>query len=865
MERISVVVDMDNLKVWWRLEGAKLWLIGYVGLLCALTVAMVVLLDEQIPPPINGGLIVFLGVLMASTVANAFPVHIAIGRQTLSLGLSELAVVVGVVALTPRHALLAVVAGATVARIKIQGSLLKNVANIAVLAIETAITARVTQLLAPSLAISSARTWASLLLGISIANVASVMLVSGAIRISGTNIALRDVSKNVAIGIGGALPAGIVAIIALMLTVMNVVSIVFSVAMFAGLAFAYKRHVETNARYEAMLRLERFTRALSPDRSVDVILEKLLRHAAELMNTEEASLTLTNRHGVVLLSRGVASESVGKEVACPVPGDWVWVRALSQRQAFLLSRTGSGTEPDVLDYLARRDASDLVVAPLYLDEDTVGVLIGRNRRNSVVRMSAADLDLVTTMAHHASVTLERSRLIEKLEREVTVREYEATHDSLTGLHNRAHFNSTVDAYLTSEVGVTQLSALMIVDLNHFKKINDTMGHHAGDDALIQIAGRLVCALPKGSSVSRLGGDEFAVLVPNIGDHQSAIAAATALRAAVNIPVLIDDVSFALDASIGVSIFPEHGADRNTLLRRADIAMYAAKDRRAGVPIALFDPSQQRWTAREVGLIEDLRGAIESDQLSIAFQPKTNLQNGRVAGVEALCRWTHPLQGSIRPDEFIGLAEQAGLIDQITDFMLRGSLRQCRAWLDDGFEVGVAVNVPAASIVDPALPSRIAAHAAAHRVAPRLLTLEVTEGGLMEDARSSRAVMTELRALGFRVSIDDFGTGYSSLAYLHTLPVDELKIDRAFVQRIGNDETSEQIVHVIVELARTFGLQTVAEGIETDEIHDALRELGVELGQGYLMSRPAPAAELTELIRNGHGPATAPRLSLVSAS
>jgi diguanylate cyclase (GGDEF)-like protein len=842
------------------------WILCYAAILGAITAGLVTILDDRIHTQIQGGLPVFLGVLVGTLIATAFPVYVELGRETHSFMLYEVPAAVGLLTLGSRQALLAAAIGAAIARVFVhRNTPIKLAVNIFVTAIEVAVFARIAQLIAPGLPVTSTRTWIAVLVGLAFANAVSSLAVSIAIRISGANVGLVVALRNMLVGMLGAIAMGMVAIVGLMLTVVNSASVAFTVVMVAGLIVAYRQQVVVRARYDAMVRLERFTRALAPDRAVDSILDKLLHHAAELMNTEEAAITLTTSTGQVLLSRGVSLENATDEVACPSPGDWVWVRSLSQKQAFLLSKSTHANESDVVAYLAGRDARDLVVAPLHLDADTVGVLVGRNRRNAVVRMSAADLDLVTTMAHHASVTLERSRLIEKLELEVSVREYEATHDSLTGLHNRAYFNVTADAHIASSLGAEQMTALMIIDLNHFKKINDTMGHHAGDEVLVQIAGRLINALPKGSQVARLGGDEFAVLVPDVKNFSGATDAATALREAIKLPVRIDEVQFGLDASIGVSIFPEHGVDRNTLMKRADIAMYAAKDRKGGVPIAVFDPSQQRWTAREVALIEDLRKAIENDQLSIAFQPKTNLQDGRVIGVEALCRWNHPIQGAIRPDEFIGLAEQAGLIDQITDFMLRGSLRQCRSWLDDGFEVGIAVNIPAQSLVDPTLPSRIAALANACRVEPNLLTLEVTEGGLMEDARTSRAVMTELRSLGFRVSIDDFGTGYSSLAYLHTLPVDELKIDRAFVQRIGKDETSEQIVHVIVELAKTFGLRTVAEGIETDEIHDALRELGVELGQGYLMGRPAQAHELTELLRHGYRPAVTSRRSLVAVS
>jgi diguanylate cyclase (GGDEF)-like protein len=823
----------------------------YVGLLLAVAGGLVAFTSDGVAPPISGGLIAAVIVLVGAVVAQAFPIYVAIGRDSHSFMLHELPLVVGVLTLSSRPAILVMVVGASVARLVIQRlSLLKAAGNVAVTAIEVVIVVRIVHWLAPSVPVTETRTWIAVLLGTFMANVTSAILVSGAIRLSGSRLSVVEMLRSVAIGVCGSLAMAMIAITGLLLTVVNVASVAFTVLMSIGLLLGYRRHVIVSQRYESMLRLERFTRALPPGRSVDVMLDKLLHHAAELMNTEEASVTLGTPQGQVVLTRSISSDGERLTARTVSPGDWVWVRALSKKQAFVLSRNGQEHESHVRDYLSDLDARDLVVAPLHLDDNNVGVLVGRNRRNSVVRMSGADLDLVSTMAHHASVTLERSRLIEKLEEEVNVRHYEATHDSLTGLFNRAAFNTTSDAYLTSPEGISSQAAMMLVDLNQFKKINDTMGHHAGDDVLIQIAGRLATSLPPGSTVARLGGDEFAVLVPFIVDADAAFAAANKLREAISLPVTVDSVTFALDAAIGISLAPLHGTERHTLLKSADIAMYAAKEKR-GAPIALFDPSQTRWTAREVGLIEDLRHAIDGNQIWLAYQPKTSLADGHVVGVEALCRWNHPVQGNIRPDEFISLAERAGLIDSITDFVLRTALQQCRAWLDEGLRIGMAVNIPARSLSDPTLAARIAQQAKLYDVPPNLLTLEVTEGELMEDARTSKAVMTNLREAGFRVSIDDFGTGYSSLAYLHTLPVDELKIDRAFVQRIGVDASSDQIVHIIVELAKTFGLRTVAEGIETEEIHEALRELGVELGQGYLMSKPAPANELGDILRNGY--------------
>lgn len=834
-----------------KAQPAQLRLAAYSLALFGLAFGLAATFNHAVKPPLAGGVFFHLAVFVAAIIGSGFPVHVKVGREVHSFMFIELAFVGAAVSLPSDVAVVVVMLGATVARIFIQRlPVIKVIFNAAISAIEVAVVVWTTRLLAADAKVTETKMWLVLLLGVAASTVFSALLVTGAIVLSGGKISLRTMLRNIGLGLAGSLAMASVAIIGLVLTVVNVVSVVFTGVFAAGCLVAYHRFVVLRERFNAVLRLERFTSALAPDRSIDTIVTKLLHHAAELMNSEDAMITLATTSGRVVLTRALSESGSLTVEHCPVPGDPVWERAHAEGKACLLTKSAVVHEVRMVGQLEHMKADDLIVVPLRLDADNIGILVGRNRHNSIVRTTDSDLDLITTMADHASVILERSRLFEKLDLEVSVRQYQATHDSLTGLHNRAAFNDAADSYLNSKAAASTQTVIMLVDLNHFKKINDTMGHHAGDDVLVQIASRLVGSLPVGSHVARLGGDEFAVLVPGIQSEEHAMGVAASLRSAIQEPVHIGDVSFGLDAAIGLSFAPRHGTERHTLLKCADIAMYAAKERRS-TPIAIFDPSQQKWTDREVSLLEDLRHAIDGEQLEIAYQPKTSLHDGHVYGVEALCRWTHPTLGMIRPDEFIGIAEQAGLIDTLTEFMIRGSLKQCRVWLDEGLQIGMAVNIPAQSLSDPTLPSRVAAHARAANVPHRLLTLEVTESALMEDARTSRAVMTELRNLGFRVSIDDFGTGYSSLAYLHTLPVDELKIDRAFVQRIGHDKTSAQIVHVIVELARTFGLQTVAEGIESDEIHDALRDLGVDLGQGFLMAKPATAAQLAAYLRSGY--------------
>ncbi len=831
-------------------KRARFLLYSYVTAMAGVGALLGLLTAERSSATHNTSVALAIVVFIGTLLATAFPVHVELGKDVHTFAFTELPILVAVLTMSASQGFVIIVAAATVARTVVQRTgLVKCVFNGATLAIEMAIVSLCVSAIAPNSDVMQTRTWVGVLVGAALGNLTSGLSVGGAIRLSGGNVHAPELLRNTAIGIAGAALIASVALVGLILTEANPYSLIFSVSMLTGVVLFHRRHVTLTERYRAVLKMERFTRALTPaNESSDTIIDALLGNAAELMNTETSSLVLASRDGHVLLTRSSGTFDDGTPIPYPCPTDWVWVRAIGENRSFRLDRHGHRNESSATEYLDRMRVKDLIVAPLELDDDTVGLIVGHNRRNGVVRVSGADLDLMSTMAHHASVNLKCSRLIEQLEAEVADRHYEATHDSLTGLHNRAAFNTNADAHFGS-VGPDHLSAMMLVDLNQFKKVNDTMGHHAGDEVLIQISQRLLAALPHGATVARLGGDEFAVLIPTIADTKQALDHAAALRHEIRRPVSVESITFALDAAIGVSIAPTDGVDRHNLLKRADIAMYAAKDRPAN-PIALYEASQQRWTAREIGLLEDLRQALEVDGLALAYQPKTSLSDGKVFGVEALCRWNHAELGPIRPDEFIALAEQGGMIDQITDFVLRTALRQSRTWLDEGLTIDVAVNIPAKSLSDPTLASRMAAMAASYNVPPNMLTLEVTESQLVEDAKTSKEVMATLRSHGFRVSIDDFGTGYSSLAYLHTLPVDELKIDRAFVRDLATDQSSRQIVHVIVELAKTFGLKTVAEGIETQEVHDVLADLGVELGQGFLMARPSPASELSEYLRNG---------------
>jgi diguanylate cyclase (GGDEF)-like protein len=413
-------------------------------------------------------------------------------------------------------------------------------------------------------------------------------------------------------------------------------------------------------------------------------------------------------------------------------------------------------------------------------------------------------------------------------------EHQSQHDALTGLPNRALLGARMDNELRRDGARL---AVLLLDLDRFKEINDTLGHLHGDLLLVEAARRLRDAAPRGTTVARLGGDEFAVLVPGAGEAR-ANAVARSLKAALDEAMEIEGVWLHVGVSIGITVSPTHGRDRGTLLRRADIAMYVAKSGRTGVES--YHPSQDEHSPARLSLAAELRRALDEDELVVHYQPKAELATGRVVGVEALVRWLHPQRGLLAPAEFVSLAENTGLIGPLTMVVLEQSLRQLRAWDDEGLQLDVAVNLSTRSLLDRSLPERVGRLLERYGLHGSRLELEITESMVAADPQRARHVLDELAALAVALTVDDFGTGYSSLTNLRELPVGELKIDKSFILGMRTSESDAIIVGSTIELARRLGLRTVAEGVEDRELWNDLRTLGCDLGQGFWLARPMPA-------------------------
>jgi diguanylate cyclase (GGDEF)-like protein/PAS domain S-box-containing protein len=465
--------------------------------------------------------------------------------------------------------------------------------------------------------------------------------------------------------------------------------------------------------------------------------------------------------------------------------------------------------------------------------------IGRRRDGSTFAMEIEHSDVIlddriVPLAFVRDIS-ERKAYTESLE-------HQALHDGLTGLANRTLFGEQVLRALASAKRTNQSQAILVVDLDGFKHVNDSLGHDHGDALLKQVGERLAGAMRENDTIARLGGDEFGILLAGVTDMGAAVAVAWKIQKVCKPGFAIHAEVVNVSASVGIAMFPEHGKTTAELLQRADAAMYVAK--KAGTGYAVFDTARETATARRLALLADLRQCIVRNELVLHFQPKLDLTTGELTGVEALIRWQHPIHGLLLPANFMTEVESTELIEPVTRWVLNGALRQQQIWRAEGIDLTMAVNISAHSLRPSGnLPEIVAELTDTWHTAPRTLTLELTEGALIE--AHAPAVLSRLHQMGQLLAIDDFGTGYSSLAYLQRLPVDELKIDRSFIMHLATDRNDDVIVRSIIDLAHNLGLTVVAEGVEDQATMDLLVEYECDIIQGYHLARPCPIEDLNQ--------------------
>ena len=448
----------------------------------------------------------------------------------------------------------------------------------------------------------------------------------------------------------------------------------------------------------------------------------------------------------------------------------------------------------------------------------------KNAAGEVVRIDGLMEDITENKA-----TLERLNIL-------------ATTDDLTGLTNRTLFNDRFEQAINSAKRHNEYQVIMmLIDLDHFKEINDTLGHQAGDKILIDVAARLQVLLRSADTLARLGGDEFGILLPEVmKGRDTAIKIAKKIQQSFVKPFHYNDIELFLGASVGISIYPSHGDDVATLMSHADVAMYSTKGTETAYKFynTKLNPNAQQ----HLELSSNLRHALQRNELVLYYQPKIDLRKNCIVGMEALIRWNHPTLGLIPPDDFIPLAERTGLIIPITEWVIEEALLQSKTWLAQGHELSIAVNLSARSFQSNRLIKKISSTLNHLDIPANLLEIEITENILFSDINNIRKILAQISDLGVTIAIDDFGTGYSSLAYLKSLPLDTLKIDKSFVMSMANDQNDTVIVRSTIELAHNLGFKVVAEGVEQKEIVDLLLKFGCDNGQGYYFSKPKPADE-----------------------
>ena len=441
-------------------------------------------------------------------------------------------------------------------------------------------------------------------------------------------------------------------------------------------------------------------------------------------------------------------------------------------------------------------------------------------------------DRVTHWIAYVKDVSERKQQVATLERQ-------ALHDVLTGLANRSLLLDRLEQAILAARRSHGDFSLVVMDLDGFKDVNDTLGHQAGDTLLQEVARRLRSCIGERDTIARLGGDEFALVLPDVDDEDAAMRFARKLLRSLEPPFTIESERVEVGASVGIAVFPLHGEDASTLMRHADAAMYHAK--RSGSGIAVFTARLLEGSLMGLTLGAELREGIEKGQLRVYYQPKVHLPTGVVTRVEALVRWEHPTRGLLLPDQFVPLAERTGLIRPLTEWVLEVSMQQCADWQAAGLPLHIAVNLSSRMLQDQTLPQAIASRLARWNLEPHALKLEITESSIMADPPQVLAILSLLQTLGVRLSLDDFGTGYSSLIHLRQLPVDEIKIDKAFVMGMATSAGDQAIVRATIDLAHNLGRQVVAEGVDDERVCRVLAELGCDFAQGYTFSRPLPAA------------------------
>jgi diguanylate cyclase (GGDEF)-like protein len=767
---------------------------------------------------------------------EACVLHIQVKREAQTVSISELPLVLGLFFASPVQLLIGrLVGSAAILVFHRRSSVLKTVWNLASVTLQTAVAVAVFRLIGAGHDHSDPMTWLGAYAGPIAANCLAIVAVAGVVAVYDGDLRLREVLRDMVTG-DPAAPAvvtlGLVAVTSLSAAPSSAWLLLLTGA---GILLGYRAYAALSDRHLNLERLFRFTQAVSSSPEVDGVLGSVLGEAKELLHSERAEVAFlaSAQGGVATVRLGVTDRLTRAEAPQSPEDEWLLSQVVEEGTSLLLPRTTR--DPDMRRWLEAHAAREAVVVPLRGGAGVLGALIVADRLGDVRSYDQDDVLLMETVANHAGVALQNGELVDRLR-------HEALHDALTGLPNRALVVRRLASALAEVAdGVSTGATVMILDLDGFKDVNDTLGHQQGDLLLIEVGARLTAAVGADGLVARLGGDEFALLVHGTSDEDHVVRVARRALRCLEHPVVLDGLEVEIGGSLGMAMAPAHATDPAALLKMADLAMYDAKA--SGRGLRVYEADLDSSDPRRLALVAELRAALSRGDVRVHVQPQARADTGTTVSVEALVRWEHAELGWIAPDEFIPIAERSGLIGQLTTQVLDQSLAAVAGWARQGLQLGIAVNLSARSLHDADLVDEVARLLRRHGVPASRLTLEVTEGSVMADPARAIAVLHQLRDLGCRLSVDDFGTGYSSLSYLKRLPVHEVKIDQSFVTGVRETGEDIAIVRAIVGLGRNLGLDVVAEGVEDQRTWDLIAATGCDLIQGWYVSRAMPVADL----------------------
>ncbi|TDC42791.1 bifunctional diguanylate cyclase/phosphodiesterase [Micromonospora sp. KC213] len=780
-------------------------------------------------PPGPGDLLPGALLLVTMVTAGTQVLHFVVRRHTFSVTLTEIPLVLVFYYLEPASVIIVVTLAAGIGHLRRRISAAKTWFNIAKAGAAGSLASLVLLALPPIDGVGPV-TWGALFVAVGTYTLFALAAVSGVISLiqgwqAGWDMVraaaptLLAPAVNVAIGL-----------VVLIVVESNAWASLLLAAVAVAVTLVYHSYSRFFRQHRTLSDLYELTRAMTQSGQDGTLVDALLGRVRGLMQAEFATLWLPpqGRHPEVLLTARV--DDPGLLDFAPAPME---IREQVRRTGETATAGRRlGTEVDQRTVVGDHPVKELIVAPLRSGQAVIGTLEVVNRLSDTNHFTSADIPVFETVAAHAAVALENSRLVDRLR-------HDAYHDALTKLPNRRRITAALDEAVKIRAP-GEVVALLLFDVDRLRRVNESLGHAAGDKVLVEVADRLRAYAPAGALVGRAGGDEFLVTL-RLESAEAALELAGQIREQIRDEMVFDALTLDVDTAVGVAVHPEHGSDAATLLQRVDLAATAAKS----VPgsVQLFNPALESRSLRRLGLAGDLRRALDEGGLDVYFQPKVTLRDRRLVGVECLARWEHPAHGTVAPDDFVPVAEHTGQMGRLTEVVLREGLRRSRDWGNADQALAVAVNISARTLTDQHFPARVRELLDEYGVPPQRLTLEIKESGVLDGTDRPIPALRRLRDLGVRLSVDDFGTGDSSLAHLRQLPVHEVKVDRSFVQGMATDPGDLAIVNAVVTLSQQFGLAVVAEGVESELTLELLQDIGCEIGQGFLFSRPLPYERL----------------------